>query len=190
MPGFMPVHSKPDAPLTPQALASLSVQERVLLFCLASGTDWERAGVTHATAQQMRVRGLIDRASTSARFKLTPLGRYVLAALIKPPGELFPARARRVRSGRSECRQLSMVPPSRGVYCLPSGAIATGCGYVVWYLALRELLAAQAATVHLSMPALVALGGTVFLPEPLTVRLLTASAAMLGGIALVLGRAG
>jgi hypothetical protein len=31
------------------------------------------------------LRGLIDRASTSARFKLTPLGRDVFAALIKPP---------------------------------------------------------------------------------------------------------
>jgi len=29
-----------------------------MLFCLASGTDWERGGVTHATAQQLLVRGL------------------------------------------------------------------------------------------------------------------------------------
>jgi drug/metabolite transporter (DMT)-like permease len=69
-----------------------------------------------------------------------------------------------------------------------SGAIATGFGYIVWYLALRDLPAAQAATVQLSMPALVALGGTLFLSEPLTMRLLTASVAMLGGIALVLGQ--
>jgi len=88
MPTSMPSSSSPrpksDALLTPQALASLDVQERVLLFCLASGTDWERAGVTHATAQQVLVRGLIDRASTQARFRLTPLGRDVFAALIKP----------------------------------------------------------------------------------------------------------
>jgi drug/metabolite transporter (DMT)-like permease len=69
-----------------------------------------------------------------------------------------------------------------------SGAIATGLGYIAWYLALRDLPAAQAATVQLSMPALVALGGTVFLSEPLTVRLVTASAMMLGGVALVLAR--
>jgi hypothetical protein len=31
------------------------------------------------------LRGLIDRASTSARFKLTPLGRAVFDALVKPP---------------------------------------------------------------------------------------------------------
>jgi drug/metabolite transporter (DMT)-like permease len=69
-----------------------------------------------------------------------------------------------------------------------SGAIATGVGYVVWYLALRGLPAAGAATVQLSMPALVALGGTAFLSEPLTQRLVVASAALLGGIALVLKR--
>jgi drug/metabolite transporter (DMT)-like permease len=69
---------------------------------------------------------------------------------------------------------------------IASGAIATGAGYVVWYLALRYLSSAQAATVQLSMPAVVALGGVFLLGEPLSVRLLMASAAMLGGIAVVL----
>ena len=67
-----------------------------------------------------------------------------------------------------------------------SGAIATGFGYIVWYLALRHLLVTQATIVQLSMPAVVALAGVVFLAEPLTARLLVASAAMLGGIALAL----
>lgn len=69
-----------------------------------------------------------------------------------------------------------------------SGAVATGLGYIVWYLALRQLMATQAAIVQLSMPAVVALGGVVFLAEPLTARLLIASAAMLGGIAIALIR--
>jgi drug/metabolite transporter (DMT)-like permease len=50
------------------------------------------------------------------------------------------------------------------------------------------LSAVQAATVQLSMPAVVALGGVIFLAEPLSVRLLIASAAMLGGIAVVLAQ--
>jgi len=50
-----------------------------MLFCLASGTDWERGGVTHATAQA------VGRAQSATRFKLTPLGRDVLAALLRPP---------------------------------------------------------------------------------------------------------
>jgi drug/metabolite transporter (DMT)-like permease len=71
---------------------------------------------------------------------------------------------------------------------MASGAIATGLGYVVWYLALRELAAAHAATVQLSMPALVALGGAGLLGEALSMRLLAASVMMLGGIGLVLRR--
>ena len=69
-----------------------------------------------------------------------------------------------------------------------SGAVATGFGYIVWYLVVRALSAAHAATVQLSMPVLTAVGGLVFLAEPFTLRLLIASAAMLGGIALVLAR--
>jgi hypothetical protein len=59
----------------------LTVPERVLLFCLASETDWQRAGVTHATAQQMMIRGLIDRES-AGRFGLTEQGRAALEALM------------------------------------------------------------------------------------------------------------
>jgi drug/metabolite transporter (DMT)-like permease len=67
-----------------------------------------------------------------------------------------------------------------------SGALATGLGYIVWYLAVRQLPATLAATVQLSMPAVVALGGVALLSEPLTPRLVVASAIMLGGIAVVL----
>jgi drug/metabolite transporter (DMT)-like permease len=69
-----------------------------------------------------------------------------------------------------------------------SGAVATGLGYIVWYLALRQLPATHAATVQLSMPALVALGGVLLLFEPITTRVVIASAMMLGGIGLVLIR--
>jgi hypothetical protein len=34
----------------------LSVSERVLLFCVASGTEWARAGVTGATATAMVIK--------------------------------------------------------------------------------------------------------------------------------------
>jgi Na+/H+-dicarboxylate symporter len=41
--------------------ADLSVLERVLLFCLASNTEWGQAGVTGATTIMMLARGLVDR---------------------------------------------------------------------------------------------------------------------------------
>jgi len=44
----------------------------------------------------------------------------------------------------------------------------------------------SAATVQLSVPVLAAAGGILFLDERVTVRLLIASVAILGGIALVI----
>jgi drug/metabolite transporter (DMT)-like permease len=70
-------------------------------------------------------------------------------------------------------------------YAVLSGAIASGFGYVVWYAALPGLKAASAATVQLSVPVLAAAGGILLLGEPLTLRFLCASIAVLGGIALV-----
>jgi drug/metabolite transporter (DMT)-like permease len=67
-----------------------------------------------------------------------------------------------------------------------SGAVTSGLGYVVWYAALPGLSALRAATVQLSVPPLAALGGVLLLSEALSLRLLLASAAILGGIALVL----
>src|SRR5438874_8535594 len=70
-------------------------------------------------------------------------------------------------------------------YAIISGAITSGLGYVIWYNALQGLEAASAATVQLSVPVLAATGGILLLGEPLTLRYLLASIAILGGIALV-----
>jgi drug/metabolite transporter (DMT)-like permease len=70
-------------------------------------------------------------------------------------------------------------------YAVLSGAIASGLGYVIWYTALSGLNAASAASVQLSVPVLAAAGGIVLLGEPLTLRYVLASIAVLGGIALV-----
>jgi drug/metabolite transporter (DMT)-like permease len=71
-------------------------------------------------------------------------------------------------------------------YALASGAVTSGIGYAIWYTALPALKATQAATVQLSVPVIAALGGIVFLGETLTLRLILASIAVLGGIALVI----
>ena len=71
-------------------------------------------------------------------------------------------------------------------YAVASGALTSGIGYAIWYTALPALKAAKAATVQLSVPVIAAAGGTVFLGEPLTLRLVLSSMAILGGIALVI----
>ncbi len=67
-----------------------------------------------------------------------------------------------------------------------SGALASGLGYAIWYHALPALKATQAATVQLSVPVITALGGVLLLGEAITLPLVLASCAILGGIALVI----
>lgn len=83
---------------------------------------------------------------------------------------------------------LARLDPVDIAYAIASGALTSGIGYAVWYLALRQLRATTASTVQLSVPVIAALGGTVFLAEPLTGRLMLASVAVLSGIALVILR--
>ena len=71
-------------------------------------------------------------------------------------------------------------------YAVASGALASGLGYAIWYTVLPALRNTSAATVQLSVPVIAALGGIVFLGEPITLRLALASVAILGGIALVI----
>jgi hypothetical protein len=58
-------------PTAEMIAAGLAVPERVLLFCIASATDWQKAGITHA----------IDRQAAGS-FTLTQQGRAVLEALM------------------------------------------------------------------------------------------------------------
>lgn len=67
-----------------------------------------------------------------------------------------------------------------------SGALASGLGYVLWYAVLPRLASLRAAALQLSVPPLAAMGGVVLLDEALSGRLLFASLAVLGGVALVL----
>lgn len=67
-----------------------------------------------------------------------------------------------------------------------SGAITSGLGYVLWYIALRDLTATRAAIVQLAVPVLAAIGGIVVLAEEPTLRLGLASVLILGGVAMAI----
>jgi len=73
------------APTTESIAAALTVPERVLLFCLASDTDWVEAGVTHATIRHLLVRNLIER-DHGNRFVLISQGDEVLSVLLGHSG--------------------------------------------------------------------------------------------------------
>jgi drug/metabolite transporter (DMT)-like permease len=67
-----------------------------------------------------------------------------------------------------------------------SGSLATSGAYVLWYLALSGLTTVQAAAMQLLVPVIAAFGGTLFLSEVITGRLIMSSLMVLGGILIVL----
>jgi len=71
-------------------------------------------------------------------------------------------------------------------YAVASGALTSALGYALWYKVLPLLRATTAATVQLSVPVIVAIGGVLLLGEPIRLRLVLASSAVLCGIGLVI----
>ena len=69
-----------------------------------------------------------------------------------------------------------------------SGAVTSGVGYVIWYAALKHMQTIRAALVQLSVPAIAAIGGVLFLSEAISQRLLVSAALILGGISVALLR--
>ncbi len=80
-------------------------------------------------------------------------------------------------------REISLSP--RGaLLAVISGALTSGLGYVLWYMALKGLTSTRAAIVQLSVPVIAAGGGVVFLAEDVSFRLVVSSVLILGGVAL------
>lgn len=67
-----------------------------------------------------------------------------------------------------------------------SGAIASGLGYTLWYVALTRLHSTQAAVVQLLVPIIAAVGGVIWADESITLRLVISSLLILGGIFTVI----
>ncbi len=68
---------------------------------------------------------------------------------------------------------------------LLAGGITSGVGYVIWYAALGGLTSTLAAVFQLSVPAIAILGGSLFVSEAVTLRLLVSATMVLGGILVV-----
>ena len=74
----------------------------------------------------------------------------------------------------------------RGVWlAIASGAVTSGIGYTIWYMALNGLNNVEASVVQLSVPALAAAGGILLLSESISLRFILSSVIILGGIFLV-----
>lgn len=69
-----------------------------------------------------------------------------------------------------------------------SGAIASGLGYVMWYMVIPRLRHATVGAAQLATPVIAAIAAAALLGEPLTLRLAVAALFILGGIAATLKR--
>lgn len=79
-------------------------------------------------------------------------------------------------------QDIAVVTPAGIGLAVASGAMASGVAYAIWYAVLPHLPAWRAALVQLAVPVLTAFAAGLILSEPVTLRLLTALALVVGGI--------
>ncbi len=118
-------------------------------------------------------------------------GIYSLAG--RRAGDPLAATAANFLLAAPVCLLIPMVLPvqmepapitARGiVLACVSGAVTSGLGYALWYSVLPKLETAVAGLVQLSVPVIALVAGVLLLGEAVTLRVLTAAAIVLGGIA-------
>lgn len=82
--------------------------------------------------------------------------------------------------------QHATTSPQGILLALLSGALASGMGYTLWYVALAGLSAIQAAVVQLLVPVVAAVGGVVLSNEIFSYRLGLSSIIIITGILVVI----
>ena len=66
-----------------KSTTKLSAQDRVILFCVATGIDHGSVGIIHNAMQSMAIRGLIGHNRESGAYTLTDSGRATLRAILE-----------------------------------------------------------------------------------------------------------
>ena len=69
-----------------KATTKLSAQDRVILFCAATGIDHAAVGILAQAMQSMAVRGFIGHDRESGAHALTDSGRAALTAILEDAG--------------------------------------------------------------------------------------------------------
>ncbi len=81
-------------------------------------------------------------------------------------------------------KYLANVSTEGVIFAGVSGAITSGVGYSLWYVAMPLLKSTQAAVVQFCVPILAAVLGVFFLSEQLTLRFIIASVVILGAVSV------
>jgi len=69
-----------------KATTELSAQDRVILFCTATGIDYAAVGILAHAMQSMAIRGFITHNRESGSYTLTDSGRATLGAILEDAG--------------------------------------------------------------------------------------------------------
>jgi len=81
---------------------------------------------------------------------------------------------------------VSLITTEGIVYAILSGSVASGIGYAIWYWVMGRINTVIASVSQLSVPVFAALGGVVFLSEPLTLHFTISAFIILIGIGIVI----
>lgn len=80
----------------------------------------------------------------------------------------------------------SFTQPQGILLAVLSGGLASSGAYVLWYVIVKQIDRVTASSVQLSVPCLAILGGTLFIGETLSWRMIMSVIIVLAGIALVI----
>ena len=69
-----------------KATTKLNAQDRVILFCAATGIDHVAVGILARAMQSMAIRGYLEHDHESGAYVLTASGRAVLAGILEQAG--------------------------------------------------------------------------------------------------------
>lgn len=76
-------------------------------------------------------------------------------------------------------------PTTNGVgLAILSGAVTSGLGYALWYKVLKDLYVTTASISQLSVPVIAAIGGAIFVFEPVTLSFAIACSVVLLGVGI------
>lgn len=70
------------------------------------------------------------------------------------------------------------------ILALLSGTLTSGLGYIIWYMALKHLTAMRAGIAQLTVPIIAAIGGVIFISEPVTIRFIVLAIIILTGVGI------
>jgi drug/metabolite transporter (DMT)-like permease len=116
-------------------------------------------------------------------------GKGVIAPVAMTAGNFLRAAPFAIGASAVVCSWMPLEPLGI-LFAVTSGVVTSGLGYVLWYKVLRSLTTTQASIIQLVVPVLASFGGVTFLSETVSVRLIVASALILGGVGLAILKRG